>query len=260
MLHKVESLDSLYFQPVYSNDIDVIIQNTYYVIYMLKTLDLYTLDSDKIENFIEASIDYTNIKNLYYCYKIIDLLSLDIELNSNDLQYLINDLFITSSHEFYKTTAHQTIDQNVLLWISDMAASDPLTINTQFEADIILGTYLSISASLSNLVLTDFDYNISFQFESDQLGDFIFTNEEDNQFSLEVYIPQRTTNYPTVEGKIVAYDNTLKLVEKTITVNTLYNQKSYKEEISAGVVLSTLFLGVPGGFIVISRKKSKRLK
>lgn len=257
--HKIETSEDLYFQTSGTDEIDIILQNTYYILHMLKTLDFYTLDSNKIEHFIESHIDYTNIKNIYYCYKIINLLSLDLELNGNLLQGLINDLFIASSHEFYKTTTHKIIDQDILLWICDMATSDPLTIAAEYEKDIILGTYLSISASLSNLVLSGFEYNISFQFESAQLGDSAFTNDGDNQFSLELFVPQRSTNYPIIEGNIVAYDNTLKLAEKPISITTLYNQKYYKDEVSAAVVLSTLFLAVPGGFIVISGKKSKKL-
>jgi hypothetical protein len=226
----------------------------------LKTLDLYTLNNEKIEQFVELQIDYTNIKNIYYCYKIIDLLGLDFELNGNTLQGLINDLFIVSSHEFYLTAAHATVNQDILLWICDMAKSDPLAVVANYEQEIILGTYLSISASLSNLILSEFHYNLSFQFESAQLGKSPFKNEGNNQFSLNVYIPQRSTNYPTVEGKIVAYDNTLELAEKEVVITTLYNQKYYKDEVNAAVVLSTLFLGVPGGFILISGKKSKRLK
>jgi len=258
MVNKVETSDSVYFQPRSTEEIDTILQNTYYILYMLKTLDLYTLDSEKIEYFIAHNIDYANIKNIYYCYKIIDLLNLNLELNGNTLQGLINDLFITSSYEFYMTTVHTTINQEIFLWICDMAKSD-LEIVAQYEEDIILGTSLAISASLSNLILSSFDYNLSFQFESAQLGVYAFEKESDNQFSLELYIPQRSTNYPVIEGKLVAYDNTQKLTEKFISIHTSYNQKYYKDEVNAAVVLSTLFLGIPGGFVLISGKKSKRL-
>ncbi|MHA1987210.1 MAG: prenyltransferase/squalene oxidase repeat-containing protein [Promethearchaeota archaeon] len=256
--HKVETSDFLYFLPRYIDEIDTVLQNTYYVIYILKTLDLYTLDSEKIEQFIELHFDYSNIKNIYYCYKIIDLLDLDFELNDNTLQGLINDLFDPASHEFYRTTAHKTINQDILLWISDIAKTDPLAIISQYKGDITLGSYLSISASLSNLVLSGLDYNLTFKFESYQLGDHVFNEDGGNQFSLEIYIPQLSTNYPTITGNVIAYHNTLKLAEKTISITTSYNQKYYKDEVNAAVILSTLFLGVPGGFILISGKKSKR--
>ncbi len=256
--HTVETAELLYFQPNHTDNIDTILQNTYYMIFMLKTLDLYTFNSTKIENFIGQNIDYKSIKNIYYCYKLIELLDLDLELNSNDVQALVNNLFIASLDEFYMTTAHTTINQEIFLWICNMAKSD-LEIIAQYTDSIILGTYLSITASLSNLILSDFDYNLSFQFESAQLGVYEMNKGNDNQFSLELYIPQRSINYPAIKGKIVVYDDTLKLVEKSIVVNTLYNQKYYKDEINAAVVLSVLFLGVPGGFVLISGKKTKRL-
>ncbi|KKN09135.1 hypothetical protein LCGC14_1049680 [marine sediment metagenome] len=80
----------------------------------------------------------------------------------------------------------------------------------------------------------------------------------DNEFSLELLVPQRSTNYPTIEGKIVVYDTALKLVEMAISINTLYNQKYYQDEVNTAVALSMLFLGVPGGFVLISGKKTKR--
>ncbi len=257
--HTVETSEILYFQPSYTDDIDTILQNTYYMIYILKTLDLYSFNSQKIKGFIEQNLDYNSIKNIYFSYKIIDLLNLDVELNSIDLQELINNIFITSSYEFYMTKVHTTINQEIFLWICDMAQSDPLEIAVQYDRDIILGTVLSITASLFNLILSNFDYNLSFQFESAQLGDYKMVKESDNQFSLELSISQRSTNYPTIKGKLVAYDNTQKLAEKSFSINTLYNQKYYKDEVNTAVVLSALFLGVPGGFILISGKKSKRL-
>ena len=82
--------------------------------------------------------------------------------------------------------------------------------------------------------------------------------EDNNQFSLNLLVPQRSTNYPTIEGKIIVYDTALKLVEMAISINTLYNQKYYQDEVNTAVVLSMLFLGVSGGFILISGKKTKR--
>jgi prenyltransferase beta subunit len=255
----VETTELVYFQPNHTDDIEIILQNTFYMIYVLKTLDLYTLNSQKIEFFIRQNIDYTNIRNIYFSYKIIKLLDLNLGLNNDDVQDLIDNLFIASSHEFYRTTAHTAIDQEIFLWICDIAKNDPLTIAAQYDENIILGTYLSISASLSNLILSDFDYNLSFQIEIAQLGVYNMDKEGENQFSLKLYIPQRAINYPTIEGKIVAYDNTQRLAETIISINTVYNQKYYKDEVNAAIVLSVLFLGVPGGFILISGKKIKRL-
>lgn len=253
----IETSELIYYQPVYTDNIDTILENTYYMIYILKTLDQYDLNDQKIGQYIEQNIDYANIKNIYYCYKIIEILDSEIELDSLVIQELVNNIYSPSLDEFYMTTAHTTINQEIFLWICDMATSD-LEIVAQYEGSMILGTHLSITASLSNLILSEFDYNLSFQFESGQLGIYSMAKENDNQFSLELLVPQRSTNYPAIEGKIVVYENELKLAEKSILINTLYNQKYYNDEVNAAVVLSVLFLGVPGGFIVISGKKIKR--
>jgi hypothetical protein len=255
----IESSEILYFQPFHSNDTDTILQNTYYMIYILKTLDTYTLNTQKIENYINERIDYSNIKNIYYCYKLSQLLDLQYEFDSGLVQDLIRTIYSDSLHEFYMTSSREIINQEILLWICDIATSDPLKIVVQYDEQVLLGTYLSVTASLSNLVLSEFEYNLSFQFECAQLGNFVMEKEDSNHFSLQLYIPQRATNYPSIEGKLVAYDTHHRLAEKSIIVYTVYNQKYYKDDLNAAVVLSVLFLGVPGGFILISGKKIKRL-
>ncbi len=258
--HTVETPEILYFQPSYTGNVDTIIRNTYYMVYILKSLDLYTLNSEKVEKFIEQNVDYTSIENVYYCYKIIELLDSELELSGNDLQGLIEDLYIPSLYDFYSSPTHTKINQEIFFWICDMTKSD-LQIVAQYDENIILGNFFSLSASLFNLVLSDFEYNLSFRFECPQLGaPNIMDKEEENQFTLKVRIPQRSTNYPSIEGKLVAYDDTQKLVEKTISITTLYTQKYYQDDLNAAVVLSALFLIVPGGFVIISTKKTKKLR
>jgi prenyltransferase beta subunit len=259
LAHTIETSELLYYQAHYSDDIDIILQNTYYMIYILKVLDLYNFDNKKIESYIIQNIDYTNLKNIFYCYKISELLDLELEFDAELLQGLIESIYIDSLHEFYMTPSRDIISQEALLWICDMATSDPLEIVLQYDEQILLGTYLSLSASLSNLILSEFDYNLSFQFECAQLGIFILDKEDDNQFSLTLFVPQRSTNYPNLEGALVAYDGLQKLTEKSISINTVYNQKYYKDDMNAAIGLSVLFLGVPGGFVLISGKKIKKL-
>jgi hypothetical protein len=256
--HIIESSEMLYCQPSHTNDTDAILQNTYYVIYILKGLDSYTLNSQKIENYIIQYLDYTNIKNIYYSYKISEILDLDIEFNAELLQELIINIYSDSLHEFYRSTVRKTVNQEILLWICDLAKSDPVEILVNYNEQVLLGSYLNISASLSNLVLSEFEYNLSFQFECAQLGVYMMDKEDDNYFSLRLFVPQRSINYPTIEGRLIAYDTTWQLAEKSIVIHTVYNQKYYKDDMNAAVVLSVLFLGVPGGFILISGKKIKR--
>lgn len=43
MRRTVETSEILYFQPTYTDDIDILLQNTYYLIYILKTLDTISI-------------------------------------------------------------------------------------------------------------------------------------------------------------------------------------------------------------------------
>ncbi|MFW9822599.1 MAG: hypothetical protein ACFFE4_06675 [Candidatus Thorarchaeota archaeon] len=255
--HVVETSEIIYYLPSYSNDMDNIIQNTYYMIYILIALDLYSLPTSKIENLIVQYIDYKNIKNFYYCYKINEILDLGLEFKRDELQALIHSIYNYPLHEFYVDTTKTVIDQSIFLWICDIAKNDPLVIEANYDNPIILGTHLVITASLSNLVLSNFEYNLSFEFVSPQLGYYRMVKEDYNLFSLDLYVPHRAVNYPSIEIKLVAYDTNNQLVERFIIINTLFNQKYYNNEISAAVVLSALFLTIPGGFVLISGKKRK---
>ncbi|MFX1457196.1 MAG: hypothetical protein ACFFDB_17600 [Promethearchaeota archaeon] len=255
--HVVETPEVIYYPPSYSNDMDDIMQNTYYMIYMLKALDLYSLPTSKIEHLIVQYIDYTNIKNFYYCYRINEILDLGLEFKRDEVQTLIHSLYNYPLHEFYVDTTKTVIDQTIFMWICEIAKYDPLVIEANYDNPLILGTHLVITSSLSNLVLSDFEYNLSFEFESPQLGYYKMVKEETNLFSLDLHIPHRAVNYPSIEIKLVAYDTTNKLVERSIIINTLFDPKYYNNEISATVILTALFLTIPGGFVLISGKKRK---
>ena len=122
----------------------------------------------------------------------------------------------------------------------------------------MLGNYITIDASLSNIILSYFEYNLSFAFESAQLGYHEFEKRGNNEFSLHLHIPQRPNNYPSVSGKIYALNNQEKLAELNILISTYYPQKAYQDEINSAIILSVLFITIPGGVIFYSEKKLKK--
>ena len=114
----IETPSTLYFNPKYSNNIETILKNTYYMIYVLETLNLYTKDSQKIRNYITSNLNYTNIKNIYYSYKISELLNLDIEFDIYLIRELVQNIYSEDLYEFYLTSSRNTITSDSTMAIS----------------------------------------------------------------------------------------------------------------------------------------------
>ena len=116
----VETSTNLYFDPWYTDDIAIRFQNTYYMIYILKAMERYTLDNEKIRNYIISNLDYSNIKNLYYAFKISNFLDLKIPFNLISSINLVEEIFSEIYKEYYLTTEKINIEQEVVLWVSEM--------------------------------------------------------------------------------------------------------------------------------------------
>jgi len=256
--HIVETSEQLYFNPHYTDEYETILQNTYYMIYILKSIDIFNLDDQKIRNLIVQNLNYSNIKNIYYSYKVAKLLDFNIEFDIELVQQLVGDIFSQELNEFYLTSKREEVDQEIFLWISEMASLHNYKIIAQYQEEVMLGNHITIEASLSNLILSYFDYNLSFSFESAQLGYYEFERVENNEFSLNLHIPQRPSNYPSVSGKLYALNGKFILAELSISLTTVYPKKAYQDEINSAVVLSVLFITIPGGVIFYSEKKLKK--
>ncbi len=88
----VEEASTLYFSPKYTNDVETILQDTYYMIYILDSLNLYAKDSQKIEHYVVSNLNYNNIKNIYYSYKIAEILNLTIDFEEYLTQELVQNM------------------------------------------------------------------------------------------------------------------------------------------------------------------------
>ncbi len=123
---------------------------------------------------------------------------------------------------------------------------------------MVLGGTLNINTSVSNLIISYFERNLTLMFESIQLGSHKFNTTFDNHFFLEVTVPHNPNFYPTIYGKLVVYEGDINIKEMSITFNTFYHQKDYQDEIGGTITLSVLFLTIPGGVIIFTEVKSKK--
>ncbi|MFX0083812.1 MAG: hypothetical protein ACFE94_18840 [Candidatus Hodarchaeota archaeon] len=256
--HSVETSELLYFKPHYTEEYETILQNTYYMAYVLKAIDMCDLNVQKVRNFIEQNLNYSNFKNIYYSFKLAELLDVNIDFEIKAIQQLVGDIFSSELNEFYLTSKRKEVNQEIFLWICEMASLHNYNIIAQYQEEVMLGNHVRIEASLSNLILSYFDYNISFAFESDQLGYYEFERIENNKFSINLQIPQHPNNYPSVSGILYALNGKSVLAELSISFTTVYPKKVYEDEINNAIVLSILFITIPGGVIFYSEKKLKK--
>ena len=258
--HMVETSEWLYFNPHYTDNIETILQNTYYMVYVLKVLDIFDLDTEKIGTFVSHNVNYSHIKNIYYSFMVSDLLDYDIEFDSGLVQTLMEEIFYEPSHEFFLTADRNELDQEIFLWICEMIKDDSLRIEAWYPQESVLGGEITITASLYNMVLTYFGSNLTFTLESDQLGIHIFEHTNPNNYSLTLSISQNSNNYPEISAKIIGYISSIKLAEENIIIATYYPKGEYEQVVNGTLVLSVLFVTVPGGIIIFSEKKLRKSK
>jgi prenyltransferase beta subunit len=253
----IETSSTLYFNPKYSNDIETILKTTYYMTYVLHSLDLYNKDSYKIKNYIEANLNYSNIKNIYYSYKLSELLGLEIEFDFQQIHTLVPEIYSEELDEFYLTPDNILVDPDIFLWICDMARTSQIGIDGSYTKPCPLGEENHIEVLLYNLILRDFGPYITFKFESDQLGSYVFTKLGDNSYTCDIPVPMTSDNYPTVEGYLRAYEGTEIKAESYICFSTNYtldynvesthNLTTYLFEVNASISANGEYLPISLG-------------
>jgi prenyltransferase beta subunit len=244
----VESPTDLYFNVKYSNSIEVALENTYYAIYVLKAIDEYNIDSTKIENFVFNHLNYSNIKNLYYSYKISEILNLQVNFDVEQSHSLIQSIYSGTHYEFFESAERIALEQEVFAWICEMAKNDQVRVNAQYSNSIQLGGHNLISVELCNLILSDFGQYTTVKLESEQLGTILLDKMDNHTHQKEIHVPIDPQNYPLIEGALCVYDGSLKVAQYPIsfqtTFDSIYNISSSKTEsrIEIMVVASLRFV------------------
>jgi hypothetical protein len=244
----VESPTELYFDVKYSDSIEIALENTYYAIYALKAIDEYNFDSIKIENFVLGHLNYSNIKNLYYCYKISELLNLQVVFDVEQSHSLIQSIYSGSHPEFFESTERKALEQEAFAWVCEMAKNDQVRVHAQYSNSIQLGGNNLISVELCNLILSDFGLYTTVKLESEQLGTILLDKMDNNTHQKEIHVPIDPQNCPLIEGELCVYDGSLKVAQFPISFQTtfeaIYSVSTSKTEsrIEITVIASLRFI------------------
>lgn len=219
----IETPTMLYFNPRYTDDVKTILKNTYYMIYVLQALNLFDKDTQKIKNYVLANLDYTNIENIYYSYQISEILDLDIAFDINLVHELVQTIYSEKYNEFYLTPNQEIINQEIFLWICDMARNSNIGIEAHYSNNVPLGDVNRMHVSLYNLIIRDFGTYISFKFESNQIGTYVFTKLANNTYVADIPIPLNSESYPEINGILCAYEGPQKKAEYPVSFSTTYD-------------------------------------
>ncbi|MFX1501150.1 MAG: hypothetical protein ACFFDH_09335 [Promethearchaeota archaeon] len=231
----VETPTTLYFDPQYTSKIEKILENTYYIIYVLKALNMYTLNNNKIKNYVTSNLNYSNIKNIYYSYKISELLGINIDFDVHLIHELIETIFSEDHYEFYLTSEKNIMDPEVFLWVCDMARNSKIQIEAHYSDTIQLGSVNKMEASLYNLILKDFGNYITFKFESPQIGTYVFSKTSNNTYIHDIPVPVSYESYPMIGGYLRAYEGAQLKAEQYVSFSTNYTLEynvKYSSELS----------------------------
>ncbi len=219
----VETPTTLYYNSNNTNNIEAILQDTYFLVDLLMILDEYLLDTEKIKNYILENIDYTNIKNIYYCYKLDEILDLGIEFDIELTHLLIKNIYDNTLKEFYTSTEHKEIDGEILYWICYMSRNDDLRVSVQYQDPVMLLGENNINVSICNIILEDFGPYAVVKYESPKIGTVVLIRQEQNLYNGTIPIPLESDCYPIIYGNISLYEGLTKIAGKSLNFSTTYD-------------------------------------
>ncbi|MFW9972959.1 MAG: hypothetical protein ACFFDF_22430 [Candidatus Odinarchaeota archaeon] len=221
-INETETL--LYFDAHSETDLEIDLQNTYYMIYILKMLNLFDLNTQKIKQFVVQNIDYANIVNIYYSYKISEILRLQIDFNIDLTINLVKNVFSDTNFEFYKSTDCEIINQEIFLWICEMARNSEINIECSYEDALYLGTVNTITTAFNNLIYEEYGEFTSVRFESEQLGILNLEKQFNDTYQVNFLVPEDPKYFPNVDGTVRIYDHSKIIGEIPIYIQTCLEQ------------------------------------
>ena len=202
-----EDPSELYFDPGYGATSEILIKNTYNAIYILKAIGLFDLDEQKIRSFVLNYVNYSDIRNIYYSYKISELLSISIPLNHDLIYNLIETIYSEEEYDYFLTSERKKIDPEILYWISYMVENDLRFSTTSIEIVSLLDfMFFSSGNNITFLINSTYGGNYNLLVNGSLFGSNTFFSGETiisyslDSFSGEMGEHNVYINTTTIEG------------------------------------------------------------
>ena len=229
----IETPTELYFDAKYSNSEELALENLYYSVYILNAIDQFDLNVSKINNFVANHLNYSNAKNLYYSFKISKFLDLNVDFDVVQTHSLVQNIYSELYNEFYLTTDKKELEQDVFLWFCEIAKTDQIRLIATYNDTVGLGGANLFTVKLANLILSDFGQYTTVKLESSQLGNILLDQIGNNTYQKVVNVSASPSNYPTVQGKLCAYDGAIKKVSDSFSFTTEFDSEFTNTTIKA---------------------------
>ena len=221
----IETPTELYFDAKYSNSEELALENLYYSVYILNTIDQFSLNVSKINSFVTNHLNYSNAKNLYYSFKISEFLDLNMDFDVVQTHSLVQSIYSDTYNEFYLTTDKKELNQDVFLWFCEIAKTDKIRLIATYNDTVGLGSANLFTVELANLILSDFGQYTTVKLESTQLGNILLEKMGNNIYQKVVNVSASPSNYPTVQGVLCAYDGAIKKASNSFSFTTKFDSE-----------------------------------
>lgn len=215
----VENSQSQYYDPLYSNQFTDRLENTYYVVYVLKALNMYSLNTQKIINYALSNIDYTSFKDIYFLYKLGEILGVSIDFDIDSVRTLLSDLYVEGESEYFSSNISESLSVEMIHWICEIAKNDGIRIEYTITNPGFLGYNLHVEADICNLLITNYDATKTVKFETDLLGT-IALDKVGDIYSKDILLDLIPLYIPEIMGEISVYDGLEKLVSEPVFIDT----------------------------------------
>jgi hypothetical protein len=271
---------AIHYDAWYTNEVSSLLRNTYYMVYILDATAPGRLDVPKIRNYVTQNLNYSDIKNTYYSYKISEILDLAIAFDTQLTNQLARDIYDSQLYSYYMTSNRETLSDEVFLWVCDMAHNDPINITAIYPQSVELGTTFNISVYLNNIMLDYFGPDVSVKFDS-SFEHITLSRDSDMGYKGEIYISDVAEHYPVVTAEISVSGGSIQgVLTLPVTIQTIsskYGSKENSEEatgsqntsesgqliepsVHTALPVMITLIALPSVVILISGKSKRKLK
>jgi hypothetical protein len=224
---------AIHYDAWYSDEVSTLLRNTYYMVHILNAIAPERLDVPKIRNYVVQNLNYSDIKNIYYSYKISEILDMGFAFDRQLTNQLARDIYDSQLHSYYLTSKRKNLSDEVFLWVCDMAHNDPINITAFYPESVELGTTFNITVYLNNIMLDYFGPDISVKLDA-SFDHITLSREPDMSYRGEAFISNIAENYPAVFGEIEVSGGPIQgILTLPITIKTISSKYGSIEHVES---------------------------
>jgi hypothetical protein len=226
--YRTETSNYIYVVPDYVEDMYedpvITLAHTYYSVRMLSCLEEPITNVQKYANLVTELLDYDNIENVYYSWKLITALNItDFAFNLTKSHVLVQNSVRHGRTLDFEDAESGGPNHDILRHIIDMSLGEVQIKKISYDKEIMLGSSNTLNVTLGNLIYEKFPGTITVKFHNDDLGDITLNRDEQGRFIGDINVPLDAKYFPHVEGLITVYNYLQPVSSFPLSFNTTYS-------------------------------------